>query len=65
MTRMRLPVLLLAAAAMVPLLSQAQTAPVLKSMTVTLPESTASFRRARARMSPTATVSPVTRSAWS
>ncbi len=43
MTRMRLSVLLLAAVAMVPLLSQAKTAPVLKSVTVTLPESTAQF----------------------
>ncbi len=47
MLRMRLPVLLLAGtvatAAMVPPRSEAQTVPVLKSMKVTLPESTAVF----------------------
>lgn len=39
----RLPILLLAAAALVPLCSAAQTVPVLKSTKVTLPESTATL----------------------
>jgi len=41
--RMRLPVLLVAVAATVPLWSDAKTALVLKSVTVTLPASTAMF----------------------
>lgn len=43
MARIRLPVLLLVAAAMVPLGGEAKTALVLKSVKVTLPESTAMF----------------------
>lgn len=43
MARTRLAILLLAAAAMVPLSSEAKTALVLKSVKVTLPESTAMF----------------------
>ncbi len=43
MARMRLPILLLAAAAMVPVWSEAKSALVLKSTKVTLPESTAMF----------------------
>jgi len=43
MASLRLPILLLATATMVPLWSAAQTALVLKSTQVTLPESTATF----------------------
>ena len=43
MARMRMPILLLAAAAMVPVWSEAKSALVLKSTKVTLPESTAMF----------------------
>lgn len=43
MARPGLPILLLTAAVLVPLCCAAQTGPVLKSISVTLPESTAMF----------------------
>ena len=43
MARVRLPILLLAAAVLVPLRAEAQSVPVLKSVTVTLPASPALF----------------------